>query len=144
MVAIDSGVAFDSPTSWESFIEGGRYLFHTPLREEIIISARKLDGEGSPNERAQLLDQIFENALEAARRGAAVPGLRIIKPLAEDSMACALRCATILAETAARDAFFGQAVMQYSHGTIFLTYEAPFVEGADKTFCDLLKRVRKV
>jgi len=48
-----------------------------------------------------------------------------------------------LAETKARDAFFAQAVIQHPQGVIFLTYEAPFVDGAEQTFRDLLRMVHE-
>jgi hypothetical protein len=46
-----------------------------------------------------------------------------------------------LAETAARDTFFGQAVIQHSQGVVFLTYEAPFTDGAEQAFRNLLRMI---
>ena len=135
MVTIDSGIVFDFPDTWERFTDGSRSVFHTPRREEIIVSASRVSGDAS------VLDQVFANGLEAARRGASHPDLRITKPLAEESGICAFRCAAVLAETTARDAFFGQAVIQHPHGVVFLTYETPFVDGAEQTFRDLLRRI---
>jgi hypothetical protein len=143
MVTIDSGIVFDFPDTWERFTEGSRCVFHTPSREEIIASASRITGDGPAPERAQAVERVFQNGLEAARRGAAAPDLRVTKPLAEESGVCALRCATVLAETIARDAFFGQAVIQHPRGVVFLTYEAPFVDGADQTFHDLLRRIHE-
>ncbi|MEY2466163.1 MAG: hypothetical protein QOD03_684 [Verrucomicrobiota bacterium] len=143
MVTIDSGIVFDFPDTWERFTEGSRCVFHTPRREEIITSASRITGDGPAPERAQVIERVFQNGLEAARRGASAPDLRVTKSLAEESGVCALRCATVLAETTARDAFFGQAVIQHPQGVVFLTYEAPFVDGAEQTFHDLLKRIHE-
>ena len=101
------------------------------------MSASRVSGDASAVER------VFANGLEAASRSASHPDLRIIKPLAEESGVCAFRCATVLAETSARDAFFGQGVIQHSQGVVFLTYEAPFVDGAEQTFRDLLRRIHE-
>jgi hypothetical protein len=43
----------------------------------------------------------------------------------------------------ARDNFFGHAVIQHSQGVVFLSYEAPFVAGAEQIFRDLLKMVHE-
>ena len=143
MVTIDSGIVLDFPPTWERFTEGSRCVFHTPRREEVIVSAQRLTGDGAAAERAVWLDRMVEAGLEAARRGAASPELRVIRPLAEDSEACDLRCWTVMAETTARDAFFGQAVIQHPHGIVFLTYEAPFIDGADQAFRDLLRSIHE-
>jgi hypothetical protein len=143
MVTIDSGIVFDFPESWERFTQGGRCVFHTPRREEIIVSASRVTGSGPAADRSQVVEQVFANGLEAARRGAAHPELRITKPLAEESGACAFRCATVLTETTVRDAFYGQAVIQHPQGVVFLTYEAPFVDGAEQRFRDLLRMVHE-
>jgi hypothetical protein len=143
MVTIDSGIVFDFPETWERFTEGGRCVFHTPNREEIIVSASRVTGTGPAADRSQVVEQVFANLLEVARRGAAHTDLRITKPLAEEFGACAFRCATVLTETAARDAFYGQALIQHVQGVVFLTYEAPFVDGAEQTFHDLLRMVRE-
>jgi hypothetical protein len=143
MVTIDSGIVFDFPGTWERFTEGSRCVFHTPRREEIIVSASRVSGEGSAAERAQVIERVFANGLEAARGGASDPDLRVTKPLAEESGVCALRCATVLAETTSRDLFYGQAVIQHPQGVVFLTYEAPFVDGAEQTFHDLLRRIHE-
>jgi hypothetical protein len=143
MVTIDSGIVFDFPDTWERFTEGSRCVFHTPRREEIIVSAHRLTGDGSAAERTKWLDQVFENGLEAARRGASAPELRVTKPLAEESTVCSFRCATVLAETMAHDAFYGQAVIRHAHGTVFMTYEAPFVDGAKQVFYDLLRMIHE-
>ena len=137
MVTIDSGIGFDFPDTWERFTDGSRCVFHTPRREDIILSPSRVSGDASTIER------VFGNGLEAASRGASHPDLRISKPLAEESGICALRCATVMAETVARDAFFGQAVIQHPHGVVFLTYEAPFVDGAEQTFRDLLRSIHE-
>jgi hypothetical protein len=141
MVTIDSGIVFDVPDTWERFTEGSRCVFHTPRREEIIALASRVTGDGPAAERRQVNERLFQNGLEAAGRGTSTPDLRITKPLAEESGVCSLRCATVLAETMARDAFYGQAVIQHRHGVVFLTYEAPFVEGAEEDFRDLLGRI---
>jgi hypothetical protein len=143
MVTIDSSIVLDFPDTWERFTEGSRCVFHTPRREEIIASASRIAGDGPAPERAQVIERVFQNGLEAARRGASASDLRVTKPLAEESGVCALRCATVLAETTARDAFFGQAVIQHQQGVVFLTYDAPFVDGAEQTFHDLLRRIHE-
>jgi hypothetical protein len=143
MVFVDSGIVFDLPDSWDRFTEGSRCVFHTPRREEIIVSASRLDGDGPDAERADGLNRLFANGIEAARRGSAAPDLRVTKPLAEEPNVSKLRCATVLAQTIAQDVFFGQAVIQHPRGVVFLTYEAPFVNGAEQTFYDLLKRIHQ-
>lgn len=143
MVTIDSGIAIDFPDSWERFTQGGRCIFQTPRREVIIISASRVSGDGPAAERAQVIERMFANGLESARGGASAPDLRVTKELAEDPGACSLRCATVIAETAERDAFYGQAVIQHSLGVVFLTYEAPFVDGAEQSFRDLLLSVHE-
>jgi hypothetical protein len=137
MVTIDSGIVLDFPDTWERFADGSRCVLHTPRREEIIVSASRVTGDASAIER------VFANGLEAASRGASHPDLRIISPLAEESGVCAFRCATVSAETSAHDAFFGQAVIQHPQGIVFLTYEAPFVDGAEQTFRDLLRSIHE-
>ena len=104
MVTIDSGIVFDFPDTWERFTEGSRCVLHTPRREEIIVSASRVSGDGPAAERAQVIERVFANGLEAARRGSSDPELRVTKPLGEESGICPLRCATVLAETAAREA----------------------------------------
>lgn len=111
MVTIDSGIVLDFPPTWERFTEGSRCVFHTPRSEEVIVSARRLIGDGAADERALSLDRMVEGGLEAALRGATSPELRVIRPLAEDSQACALRCWTVMTETTSRDAFYAQAVL---------------------------------
>jgi hypothetical protein len=139
VITIDSGVAFDFPETWELFTERGRCVFHTPRREEIVLSAWVIVPPGASTERGQYSDAVFENGLEAARRGIAEPALQVIKPLAEDSDGCAFRCWTVIAQTHARDTLFAEAVIRHPRGTIFLTYEAPFVDGAESAFRDLLR-----
>jgi hypothetical protein len=143
MVTIDSGISLDFPRTWERFTEGSRSIFHTPRHEEIILSASRITGSGAAEERLRAIEQVFTNALETARRTASHPDLRVTKPLAEETVSCAFRCATVLAETAARDAFLGQAVIQHPQGVVFLTYEAPFVDGAEQTFGDLLRMIHE-
>lgn len=143
MITIESGIAFDFPLTWERFTEGSRCVFHTPRHEEIIVSASRVSGDGSATERSELVERMFMNGLEAARRNASHPDLRITKPLAEESGVCAFRCATVLAEATARDAFFGQAVIQHANAVVLLTYEAPFRDDAEQTFHDLLRRVHE-
>jgi hypothetical protein len=143
MVTIDSGIVFNFPETWERFTEGSRCVFHTPSREVIIVSASRVGGDGPAAERAEVIERVFANGLEAARRGASDPDLRVTKPLAEESGVCALRCATVLAEATARDEFYGQAVIQHPQGVVFLTYEAPFVDGAEQSFRGLLRMVHE-
>lgn len=143
MVTIDSGIVFDFPETWERFTEGSRCVFQTPRREVIMVSASRVSGDGPIAERAEVIERVFGNGLEAARQGAADPDLRVTKPLAEESGVCAFRCATVLAETTARDSFYGQAVIQHPQGVVFLTYEAPFVDGAEQMFRDLLRRIHE-
>lgn len=143
MVTIDSGIVFDFPDTWERYTEGSRCVFHTPRREEIIITAHRVAGTGTKAERAAVLERIFQNGLQSAGSVVSDADLRVVKPLAEGTEVCAVRCATVLAETTVRDAFFGQAVIQHSQGVLFLTYEAPFVEGADRVFYDLLRRIHE-
>lgn len=105
------------------------------------MSVNRIDGTGPATERSQLIERAFANGLDATKRSAAHPDLRIVKPLAEENGICTFRYATVLAETAASDAFFGQAVIQHPQGIVFLTYEAPFRQDAEHTFHDLLRRV---
>jgi hypothetical protein len=144
MVKIDSGIVVETPPSWQQFTDRGRCVFHTPQREEIIVSASRVTGTETESERLQAVERVFAGGLEAARRGVSHPDLRITKALAEDSSIANFRCATVFAETTARDAFFGQAVFQHSEGIVFLTYEAPFVDGAEQAFGDLLRMIREV
>lgn len=141
MVTIDSGIVLDFPTTWEQFSNGSRCVFHTPKHEEIIVSAQRLTGGGTSDERAMQLNRMVEAGLETGRRSAASPELKIVQPLTQDFEACELRCWTLLAETNARDAFFAQAVLCHEQGTLFITYESPFVDGAEAAFRDLLKRI---
>ena len=143
MVTIDSEIVADFPETWQRSTEGSRCVFHTPRREEIILSANRVTGDGSAAERLQVIERVFVTSLEAAKRSASHPDLRVTKPLAEEAGICAFRCATILAETTARDAFFGQAVLQHPQGVILLTYEAPFVDGAEQMVRDLLRMIRE-
>jgi len=39
--------------------------------------------------------------------------------------------------------FYAQAVIQHPHGVVFLTCEAPFVDGADQSFRDLLGMIHE-
>ena len=143
MVTIESGIVLDFPAAWEQVSQGARIIFHTPRREEIIVSAQRLAGGGAADQRAAQLDRMVEAGLEAARRGAASPELRVIRPLAKDSGACALPCWTLIAETKARDAFFAQALLVHAEGTLFVTYESPFVDGAENAFRDLLRCIQE-
>jgi hypothetical protein len=74
MVTIDSGIVFDFPDSWDRFTEGNRCVLHTPRREEIIVLASRLADDGAAAERAQVLERLFANGVEAARRGSSAPG----------------------------------------------------------------------
>jgi hypothetical protein len=143
MVIIDSTVALDFPASWEQFTEGNRFIFQTSRKEEIIVSVSRISGDGSTTERAQCLDRLFVNGVEAAKRTISTFDLSLVKPFKDEPCCHPYRCSTMLAETKIRDAFFGQAVVQYSHGVIFLTYEAPFCDGAGQAFCDLLKMIHQ-
>src|SRR5262245_24792279 len=142
-MVVDQGIIFDFPDNWERLTEGSRCVLHTPRREEIIVSTSRLDGDGPAAERADALERLFANGIDAAKRGSAAPDLRVTKPLAEEPNVSKLRCATVLAETTTQDAFFGQAVIQHPRGVVFLTYEAPFANGAEQTFYDLLKRIHQ-
>jgi len=46
-----------------------------------------------------------------------------------------------IAQTEAGDAFFAEAVIRHPNGTVFLTYEAPFMDGAERSFRELLRMV---
>jgi len=143
MVTIDSGIVLDFPETWERFTDGSRCVFQTPRREVIRVLASRVSGDGPVAERAAVIERLFSNGLEAASRGASDPDLKVTKPLAEESEDCALRCATVLAETTARDAFYGQAVIQHPQGVVFLTYEAPSADGAERGFRDLLRKIHE-
>jgi hypothetical protein len=75
---------FDVPPTWVS--EGSRCVFQTPRREQIILSASRVSGDGPATERSQEAD------------------------------ICVFRCATILAETTTSDVASGQAVIQHPQG----------------------------
>ena len=94
-------------------------------------------------ERDGYLGALFENGLEAARKGVAHPDLRIIKPLLEDAGAYPLRCWTVIAQTEAGDAFFAEAVIRHPNGTVILSYEAPFIDGAERSFQELFRMVHE-
>lgn len=144
MVTIDSGIILDFPLTWERLAEGSRCVFHTPRREEIIVSAKRVAGDGAAGERAMWLDRMVEAGLEAARQGAASRELRVIQPLAEDTTeTCSLRCWTVMAETISRDSFYAQAVLRHERGTLFVTYESSFVDGAEPAFRDLLRSIHE-
>jgi hypothetical protein len=143
MVTIDTGIVFDFPTTWQYFKQGKQCVFQTPRREEVILSAYSITPPKPSTERDSYLDQLFQNGLQAAQGVGRQPDLRIIKPLAEDLGACDLPCWTVIAETLTRDTFFAEAVIRHPHGTVLLTYEAPFVDGAERAFRDLLKMVHE-
>jgi hypothetical protein len=143
MVTIDSGIVFDFPETWETFTEGSRCVFLTPRGEDIIVSATRVSGSGPEHERQAALDALFHNGLQAAQTAASAPDLRITRPLAEDVGACSLPCWSVVTETTARDAFFAVAVIRHQHGTLFLTYEAPVVGGAEAAFRDILRMVHE-
>jgi hypothetical protein len=143
MVTLDSGIVLDFPPTWDQFTEGSRCVFHSPLSEEVIVSAQSIRGEVAAGERASWLARMVEAGLEAARRGVASPQFRLLKPLTEDSEACGLRCWTVMAETTARDAFYGQAVLCHQQGTLFVTYESPYLNGAEQVFRKLLKNIHE-
>ena len=44
MVTLDSGIIFDFPETWDRVANGSRCVFHTPPREEIIVSASRVTG----------------------------------------------------------------------------------------------------
>jgi hypothetical protein len=98
MVVIDLGIVFDFPDNWDRFTEGSRCVFHTPGREEIIVSASRLDGDAPSAELAGALERLFANGIEAARRGSVAPDLRVTKPLAEEPNNSKFRCSTVFAE----------------------------------------------
>ena len=100
-------------------------MFHAPRREEIIVSASRIVGTVPAAERTLVIERVFADALEAARRAATHPDLKVTMQLTEEVGFCAFRCDTILAGTAARDTFFDQAVIQHPQGVVFLTYEVP-------------------
>ncbi len=50
MITIDSGIVLDFPATWERFTEGARCVFHTPRREEVIVSAQRLAGDGAASD----------------------------------------------------------------------------------------------
>lgn len=142
MITTDSGIALDFPTDWQRFTESGRLIFQSGRREEVIVSARRLEGkvEGSAHE--AVLQRMVDDGLETARRSSASPELRVTKAMSEDSPSHSLRCWSTTAETVEGDGFFGQAVLSHAQGTLFFTYEAPFVVGADAMFRALLGRIR--
>ena len=138
MIVSDSGIEFDFPTDWEHFTEGKRWVFHSPEREEVIVSLHSVTGTGGERQFATALEKVFQNGLLAVQRAAADPQLRVTRPLAEDRESCRLPCWTIVAETMDRDVLFAQAVIRHSHGTVLLTYESPFLAGAEQSFRSLL------
>jgi hypothetical protein len=69
MVKIDSGIVVETPPSWQQFTDRGRCVFHTPQREEIIVSASRVTGTETESERLQAVERVFAGGLEAARRG---------------------------------------------------------------------------
>jgi hypothetical protein len=140
-VRIDSGVVFDFPATWQYYKKGNQCVFDSPRREQVILSAFTVNPLRPSVERDGYLDEIFRNGLQAAQRAIEYPDFRITKPLAEDRGACALNCWTAIAETKARDVFFAEAVICHKHGTIILTYEAPFLIGTEEAFRSLLRLI---
>jgi hypothetical protein len=128
-------------TSWQYFKQGKQCMFQSPRCEEVIMSTYTATPSKSSPERDRCLNQLFENGLQVARKVAMESNLRVIKPLAEDAGVCDLPCWTVVAETLTRDALFAEAVIRHSHGTVLLTYEAPFVDGAERMFRDLLRMI---
>jgi len=140
MQLADSGVALDFPPEWKRFSERGRLIFQSPQREEIVVSVSRLISTKEGEAVAPVLARMVENGLDAARKAAASPDLRITKALSEEAHS-KMRCWTMFSETHARDIFFGQAVLAHSRGVVLLTYEAPFTAGADKGFHHVLGSV---
>ncbi|WP_040549153.1 hypothetical protein [Pedosphaera parvula] len=137
---IGSALALELPETWVSSTDGTRLVLHSPKREEVIVSAYRIVGNGLGKEQKQHSESIFQNALRSALNAASHPDLNVVKALDEDRAACVFPCWTILAETRTKDAFFGQAVIRHPETCILLTYEAPFVSGAEETFRELLLR----
>ncbi len=143
MLIPDSGITLDFPSNWVHFIESGRFVFHTPDHEEVIIAGRRIVPDGKDRESALVLDRMVDMGMEAMRHVLASTDLRITRPISEQSKDSTFRVWTVEAETIARDVFFGQAFFVHSEGTILLTYEAPFIDGANLAFSGLLEMIRK-
>jgi hypothetical protein len=143
MLIADSGITLDFPSNWVHFIESGRFVFHTPDREEVIIAGRRIVPEGNDRESAMVLDRMIDTGMEAMKHVLASTDLQITQPISEHSKDSTFRVWTVEAETIARDVFFGQAFFAHSDGTILVTYEAPFIDGADLAFSELLGMIRK-
>ena len=140
---ISSNIYLQFPLEWHHFSKKSRHVFQSPNREEVIVSAYQIEGVGSNLQRGVVLDQLFQNAAEAAKKAAAHPELRITKEFAEDS-GCAFPCWTIIARTFAEDIFFGQAVLRHTEGSLLLTYEAPNLKDTERDFRNLLKLILPV
>lgn len=140
-VTIDSGVMFDFPATWRHHKAGNQCVFESPKGEQVILSAFTITPPRPSAERDGYLEEVFRNGLQAAKEAIEYPDFSVIKPLAEDQGACALPCWTAIAETKARDVFYAEAVIRHQHGTVILTYEAPFTVGTEASFRSVLRLI---
>ena len=78
-----------------------------------------------PGAAGSVSDALLSNGLEALRRGADHPDLKIIKPLALEEGKCIFPTWTVIAETKERDILFCQALISEPGAVLLLTLEAP-------------------
>ena len=108
------------------------------------MNAQRLVGDGETGELEKQLEQMLATGLAAAQKNAASPELSVVKPLTEDVAPSAFRCWTVSAEATTHGIFFGQAIIQYPQGILFITYEAPFISGASELFHNMLGMIHKI
>jgi len=143
MIIGDSGITLDFPSNWIHFIESGRFVFQSPDGEEVIVAGRRIVPKKINHESKVILDRMIHTGMESMKHVLASPDIRITRPISEQSKNPTFRVWTVEAETIARDVFFGQALFAHPEGTLLVTYEAPFVNGADLAFSELIGMIRK-
>ncbi len=132
---------FSQPSGWSCVSDKGRHIFHSPNREELIVSGASIQGTGETSESEEMVAKLFQNAEMAARKAASHPALVVQKEFCRDERLKNADIWTLLCETVEGDVLFYQAVVRNSRGVLIVTFEAANKEVARDQFDKFLRSI---
>ena len=141
---IGNAFSFKAPDHWRCVQEGARCIFCGPDREELILSASLVAGDGQQGELEVLRRRLFQNAAQSLQKAAAHPELKVTELFRQIASVKGVDCWILCANTHAGDVLFYQAICESSRGILIATLEAPNTVLSQGIFRSLVESVAVV
>ena len=132
---------FGLPSGWFHQPDSRPALFHGPQGAELIVSSSKINGDGSDDQRRDLLRRVLENAEKSMLEAASHPDLRVTKAMQRSTTAQG-QISRLDAVTRDGSVQFVQISVAHQVTVILFTFEAPV--GAAAAFAGFLTSVESL